>query len=69
MERPLSDLGLVRELVWIVVDDVDELAPEALRQLELLVMRAPARLRFVLAARSDVRLGWDHTGFGWREAG
>ena len=30
---------------------------EALRQLELLVMRAPAELRFVLATRHDVRLG------------
>ena len=34
-----------------------ELGPEALRQLELLVLRAPAGLRFVLAARHDVRLG------------
>ena len=34
-----------------------ELGPEALRQLELLVMRAPPQLRFVLAARHDVRLG------------
>ncbi|HLX48532.1 MAG TPA: hypothetical protein VKS82_09375, partial [Streptosporangiaceae bacterium] len=35
-----------------------ELRPgEALRQLELLVMRAPARLRFVLATRHDLRLG------------
>ena len=34
-----------------------ELGPEALRQLELLMMRAPPELRFVLAARHDVRLG------------
>ena len=34
-----------------------ELGPDALRQLELVVMRAPAGLRFVLAARHDVRLG------------
>jgi LuxR family transcriptional regulator, maltose regulon positive regulatory protein len=40
-----------------VVDDVHELGPDALRQLELVVMRAPAGLRFVLAARHDVRLG------------
>jgi LuxR family transcriptional regulator, maltose regulon positive regulatory protein len=36
---------------------VHELDPEALGQLELLVMRAPPRLRFVLATRHDVRLG------------
>jgi len=40
-----------------VVDDVHELGPDALRQLELLIMRAPPGLRFVLAARHDVRLG------------
>jgi LuxR family maltose regulon positive regulatory protein len=40
-----------------VIDDVHELDPEASRQLELLVMRAPPQLRFVLAARHDVRLG------------
>ena len=32
-------------------------AREALRQLELLIMRAPPELRFVLATRHDVRLG------------
>ena len=40
-----------------MIDDVHEVGPEALRQLELLVMRAPAGLRFVLAARHDVQLG------------
>ena len=40
-----------------MIDDVHELGPDALRQLELLVMRAPRGLRFVLAARHDVRLG------------
>jgi LuxR family maltose regulon positive regulatory protein len=43
--------------VWLVVDDVHELGPEARGQLELLVMRAPPQLRLVLAARHDVRLG------------
>jgi LuxR family transcriptional regulator, maltose regulon positive regulatory protein len=57
VERLLSDLAPLREPVWLVVDDAHELGPEALRQLELLVMRAPPRLRFVLAARHDVRLG------------
>jgi LuxR family transcriptional regulator, maltose regulon positive regulatory protein len=33
------------------------LSPDALRQLELLIMRAPPQLRFVLATRHDVRLG------------
>ena len=43
--------------VWLVVDDVHELGGDALRQLELLILRAPLGLRFVLAARHDVRLG------------
>jgi LuxR family transcriptional regulator, maltose regulon positive regulatory protein len=56
-ERLLSDLAPLRERVWLVVDDVHELDAEALRQLELLIMRAPSRLRFVLASRHGVRLG------------
>jgi LuxR family transcriptional regulator, maltose regulon positive regulatory protein len=56
-EGLLSDLALLDERLWLVIDDVHELGPEALRQLELLVMRAPSQLRFVLAARHDVRLG------------
>ena len=56
-ERLLSDLAPLAEPVWLVVDDVHELGPDALRQLELVLMRAPAGLRFVLAARHDVRLG------------
>ena len=40
-----------------MIDDVHELDPEGMRQLELLIMQAPAPLRFVLAARHDVRLG------------
>jgi len=57
VERLLADLAPLENRLWLVVDDVHELGPEALRQLELLVMRAPAQLRFVLAARHDVRLG------------
>ena len=57
VERLLEDLAPLADRVWLVVDDVHELGPEALRQLELLVMRAPPGLRFVLAARHDVRLG------------
>jgi LuxR family transcriptional regulator, maltose regulon positive regulatory protein len=56
-ERLLADLAPLAGRVWLVVDDVHELGPEALRQLELLIMRAPPGLRFVLAARHDVRLG------------
>jgi len=57
-ERLLKDLAPLDEPIWLVVDDVHELgAHQALRQLELLVMRAPPELRFVLASRHDVRLG------------
>ena len=56
-ERLLKDLAPLDDRIWLVIDDVHELGPEALRQLELLVMRAPERLRFVLATRHDVRLG------------
>ena len=56
-EGLLSDLAPLEERLWLVVDDVHELGPDALRQLELVLMRAPEGLRFVLAARHDVRLG------------
>ena len=56
-EGLLSHLAPLAEWLWLVVDDVHELGPDALRQLELVVMRAPAGLRFVLAARHDMRLG------------
>jgi len=56
-ERLLKDLAPLADRLWLVVDDVHELGPEALRQLELLVLRAPPALRFVLATRHDVRLG------------
>ena len=56
-ERLLTDLAPLQDRVWLVVDDVHELGAEALRQLELLIMRAPRPLRFVLATRHDVRLG------------
>ena len=56
-ERLLADLAPLADRLWLVVDDVHELGPEARRQLELLIMRAPNELRFVLATRHDVRLG------------
>ncbi|MGH9062870.1 MAG: AAA family ATPase, partial [Acidimicrobiales bacterium] len=57
-EHVLEDLAALEDRLWLVVDDVHELgSTEALRQLELLVMRAPPALSFVLATRHDVRLG------------
>jgi hypothetical protein len=56
-ERLLTDLAPLAERLWLVIDDVHELGPQALSQLELLVMRAPPALRFVLATRHDVQLG------------
>jgi LuxR family transcriptional regulator, maltose regulon positive regulatory protein len=64
VERLLTDLAPLDDRLWLVIDDVHELDPEASRQLELLVMRAPPQLRFVLAARTTCGLGC--TGCGWR---
>ena len=58
VERLLKDLAPLADRTWLVLDDVHELgSDEARRQLELLVMRAPDALRFVLATRHDLRLG------------
>ena len=57
-ERLLKDLVPLEDRIWLVIDDMHELGSgEARRQLELLVMRAPEELRFVLATRYDLRLG------------
>ncbi|HWN01069.1 MAG TPA: hypothetical protein VNO54_28805 [Streptosporangiaceae bacterium] len=57
VERLLEDLEPLEDQLWLVIDDVYELrSAEALAQLELLVVRAPAELRFVLVTRGDVRL-------------
>jgi LuxR family transcriptional regulator, maltose regulon positive regulatory protein len=56
-ERLLADLAPLDDQLWLVVDDVHELGADALRQLELLILRAPPQLRFVLATRHDLRLG------------
>ncbi|HEY3712536.1 MAG TPA: LuxR C-terminal-related transcriptional regulator [Amycolatopsis sp.] len=54
----LTDLASLAEAVWLVVDDLHELrSTETLRQLELLLLRAPGQLRFVLATRHDLPLG------------
>src|SRR5262245_17275381 len=58
VERLLKDLAPLDQRLWLVLDDVHELgADQARRQLELLLMRAPEELRFVLATRHDIRLG------------
>ena len=58
VERLLKDLAPLEDRIWLVVDDVHHLgSAEALRQLELLLMRAPPPLRFALATRHDLRLG------------
>jgi len=58
VERLLADLGSLQDRIWLVIDDLHELgSAEALRQLELLLMRAPAELRFLLVTRHDLRLG------------
>ena len=64
MERLLKDLASLQDRIWLIVDDVQDLrSPDALRQLELLIMRAPPELRFVIATRPRTsayvsRPGW-----------
>jgi LuxR family transcriptional regulator, maltose regulon positive regulatory protein len=58
VERLLKDLESLPDRAWLVIDDVHELhSAETLSQLELLLMRAPPKLRCMLATRHDVRLG------------
>jgi LuxR family transcriptional regulator, maltose regulon positive regulatory protein len=58
VERLLKDLAPLQDPLWLVLDDVHELeSADAGRQLELLLMRSPPQLRFVLATRHDLRLG------------
>ena len=58
VEWLLQDLHSLPDRVWLVIDDLHELRSDrTLRQLELLVMRAPAGLRFVFASRRDPQLG------------
>jgi len=57
VERLIADLAPLQDRNYLVIDDVHELDPEALQQLQLLIMRASPQLRFVLATRHDVRLG------------
>jgi LuxR family transcriptional regulator, maltose regulon positive regulatory protein len=54
----LEDLGPLADRIWLVIDDLHELrSPDAQRELELFMTRAPSRLRFVLAARNYPQLG------------
>src|ERR1700729_2389188 len=58
VERRLKDRAPLQDPLWLVLDDVQELgSADARRQLELLLMRGPPQLRFVLATRHDLRLG------------
>jgi LuxR family maltose regulon positive regulatory protein len=59
VEWLLQDLDSLPDRIWLVIDDLHELrSPHVLRQLELLVMRAPPQLRFVFASRRDLHLGF-----------
>ena len=58
VERLLVDLAPLEDRLWLMIDDAHVLdSGEVLRQLELLLLRAPQALRFVLATRHDLRLG------------
>ena len=58
VERLLTDLAPLADRLWLVIDDAHDLgSDEVLAQLELLVLRAPPELRFVLVTRHDLRLG------------
>ena len=58
VERLLKDLAPLQGRLWLLIDDAHLLDPgELLPQLELLLLRAPQNLRFVLATRHDLRLG------------
>ena len=57
-ERLLKDLAPLQDRLWLVVDDLHELgSDQARRQLELLLMRGPPELRFMLVTRHDLCLG------------
>jgi LuxR family maltose regulon positive regulatory protein len=58
VERLLKDLAPLQDRLWLLIDDAHLLdSAEVLPQLELLLLRAPQNLRFVLATRHDLRLG------------
>jgi len=58
VERLLTDLAPLADRLWLVIDDAHVLGSgQVLSQLELLVLRAPPQVRFVLVTRHDLRLG------------
>jgi LuxR family maltose regulon positive regulatory protein len=58
LERLLKDLAALDERLWLVVNDLHELgSDEALHQFELLLLRAPQTLRFVVLTRHDLPIG------------
>jgi len=57
VERLLEDLDSLDPPAWLVIDDLHELrAADARKQLELLLMRAPAALRIMVVTRADAQL-------------
>jgi LuxR family maltose regulon positive regulatory protein len=58
IDRLLEDLSALEEPLWLVIDDLHELASqEAVDQLGRLLAGAPPQLRLVLLTRRDVPLG------------
>jgi LuxR family transcriptional regulator, maltose regulon positive regulatory protein len=58
LERLLKDLASLEERLWLVVNDLHELgSEEAVHQFELLLLRAPESLRFVVLTRHDLPIG------------
>src|ERR1700678_4076360 len=58
VERLLKDLAPLEDRLWLMIDDAHVLeSAGVLPQLELLLLRAPRELRFVIATRHDLRLG------------
>jgi LuxR family maltose regulon positive regulatory protein len=58
VERLLRDLAPLSDRIWMVIDDVHDLkSVEVTQQLQLLIMRAPRQLRFVLVTRHELRMG------------
>jgi LuxR family transcriptional regulator, maltose regulon positive regulatory protein len=58
VERLLTELGPLPGRLWLMIDDAHLLdGGDVPRQLELLILRAPPELRFVIATRHDLRIG------------
>jgi LuxR family maltose regulon positive regulatory protein len=54
----IEDLASLERPVWLIIDGLHELrSSDALRQLELLLLRAPDCLRIILSSRQELRLG------------